>query len=111
MKKRKPNARERELKAQWDKMVAAHAKPLEKGAAAKAVKGKSILSRKPNVFIPEDRNPRVIASVDSGKGNATKKEAMQYSGDAMVGLAQMHKSNQIPLFTKEHIEDVTKMRR
>lgn len=30
-KPRKPNARERELAAEWDKMMAAHSKPLGKG--------------------------------------------------------------------------------
>lgn len=111
MKKRKPNAKERELKSQWDKMVALHARPLEKGAKAKAVKATSILSHKPNVFIPEDRNPRHIASVDSGKGNAVKKEAVQYTGDAMLGLATLHKSNTVPIFNTEAAKDVTKMRR
>lgn len=92
-------------------MVAAHARPLERGAKAKSVKATSILSHKPNVFIPEDRNPRTIASHDSGKGNATKKEAVHYTGDAMVGLAQMHKSNLVPIFNTEAAQDVAKMRR
>lgn len=111
MKKRKLNARERELKAQWDKMVALHAKPLERGARAKAVKGTSILSHKPNVFIPDDRDPRTIASVDSGKGNATKKQQVQYSGDAVLGIAVMHKSCLQPIFNTEAAKDVAKMRR
>jgi hypothetical protein len=65
----------------------------------------------PQLAIPEDRNPRNFASVDSGKGNATLPDAKQYTGDKIVGLATMHKSNLVPIFNHEAAKDVAKMRR
>lgn len=111
MKKRKLNAKQRQLVAEWEQLQARHSKPLERGAKAKAVKASSILSHKPNVFIPEDRNPRQIASVDSGKGNAVKKTQIQYSGSEVIGIAVMHKSCMQPIFNTEAAKDVAKMRR
>ena len=111
MKKRKLNAKERDLKAQWEQNLAQWAKPLERGAKAKAVKATSILSHKPNLFIPEDRNPRIIRSVDSGKGQAVKKEVTHYTGNQMLGVSQLHKSNMVPVFSDESIKDISKMRR
>lgn len=111
MKKRKLNAKERELKAQWEKSLAQWAKPLERGAKAKAVKASSILSHKPNLFIPEDRNPRAIKSVDSGKGQTAKKATVFYSGTKMLGIGTLHKSNSIPVFSTDDAQDIAKMRR
>ena len=41
-------------------------------------------------------------SSDSGIGTATKKPAMQYTGERkLVGIAMMHKSNLVPVFADE----------
>lgn len=112
MVKKKLTAAQRELKAAWDASLARHAKPLERGAKAKAVKASSEAKRKlPLLTIPEDRNPRLIESFDSGKGYAAKRAHQEYTGDAMVGISQMHKSNMVPVFNSEAIKDISKMRR
>ena len=41
---------------------------------------------------------------------ASKKE-MYYTGDKLVGIGQMHKSNAVPIFKKEDAEDIARMRR
>lgn len=41
---------------------------------------------------------------------ATKRE-MQYTGDKLVGIATMHKSNMVPVFKQEDAEDIARMRR
>lgn len=48
----------------------------------------------------------------SGGGNGTKKETMKYTGDLIVGIATMHKSNAVPVMkgTKQ-AEEIAKMRR
>lgn len=112
MKKRKLTAAQRELKTAWEASLALHSKPLEKGAKAKAVKASSTKKRKmPLLTIPEDRNPRFIESFDSGKGYAAKRAQPEYTGEAMVGISQMHKSNMVPVFNSEAIKDISKMRR
>lgn len=52
-----------------------------------------------------------IPSLDSGVGNATLKPVNVYTGDLMKGVSQMHKSNAVPVFRQEDIEDIARMRR
>jgi hypothetical protein len=52
-----------------------------------------------------------IGSVDSGIGHAVKKASPVYTGDAMIGIGQLHKSNAIPVFSQEDAIDISKMRR
>jgi hypothetical protein len=52
-----------------------------------------------------------IPSLDTGRGIAAKKEVTQYTGTAMLGIGQLHKSNSIPVFQSEDAIDIAKMRR
>ena len=52
-----------------------------------------------------------IPSVDTGCGVAAKPADKVYTGDAMIGIGQLHKSNGIPVFRQEDAVDVSKMRR
>ena len=52
-----------------------------------------------------------IPSMDTGQGLAAKKEIQQYTGTAMIGIGQLHKSNAIPVFNQEDAIDISKMRR
>jgi len=61
--------------------------------------------------IPADRNPRQYPSRDTGVGIAAKREVTQYTGTAMIGIGQLHKSNSIPVFQSEDAVDIAKMRR
>jgi len=40
-----------------------------------------------------------------------KKEEKVYTGTEIIGIAQMHKSNLIPIRGKKQAEDIAKMRR
>jgi hypothetical protein len=45
-------------------------------------------------------------------GNSVKKERMQYSGERkLIGIATMHKSNQVPVFEEQDAKDIANMRR
>lgn len=48
----------------------------------------------------------------TGGGSGTKKETLKYTGDLIVGIATMHKSNAVPVMkgTKQ-AEEIAKMRR
>jgi len=39
------------------------------------------------------------------------KERMVYSGESMIGIATMHKSNAVPVFSTESAKDISSMRR
>lgn len=52
-----------------------------------------------------------IPSVVTGVGVAVKKPVQQYTGDAMIGLGQLHKSNTVPIFKAQDAVDIAKMRR
>lgn len=57
------------------------------------------------------RDTSNIPSVDTGQGIAAKKETKQYTGDAMIGIGVLHKSNSVPIFKQEDAEAISKMRR
>jgi hypothetical protein len=63
------------------------------------------------VVVDPRRLTNHIPSLDTGKGIAVKKEVTQYTGSAMLGIGQLHKSNAIPVFSKEDAVDISKMRR
>jgi hypothetical protein len=63
------------------------------------------------VVVDPRRLTHNIPSVDTGLGVAVKKEVQQYTGTAMLGIGQLHKSNAIPVFSKEDAIDISKMRR
>jgi hypothetical protein len=63
------------------------------------------------VVVDPRRLTNHIPSLDTGVGVAAKKEVQQYTGTAMLGIGQLHKSNAIPVFSKEDAIDISKMRR
>ena len=63
------------------------------------------------VVVDPRRLTNHILSLDTGRGVAVKKEVQQYTGTAMLGIGQLHKSNSIPVFSKEDAVDISKMRR
>jgi hypothetical protein len=52
-----------------------------------------------------------IPSLDTGIGNATLAAPKVYTGTKMLGVAQLHKSNAVPVFSSEEIVDISHMRR
>lgn len=59
----------------------------------------------------DDNQPR-IPSLDTGvTGAVNVRMPMQYTGDKIVGISTLHKSNAIPVFSKQEAIEVSKMRR
>ena len=53
-----------------------------------------------------------IASLDTGvKGAVNVRMPMQYTGDNIVGIGTMHKSNAVPIFSDQEAKDISSMRR
>ncbi len=93
-----------QLQESWNDIVKKYA-PSVKISATKPKK----LSYSLNV--PEERSTKHIPSVDSGIGNATKAAPKVYTGTKVKGIATMHKSNAVPVFTDEEAVEISKMRR
>ena len=58
------------------------------------------------------RETRKIPSLNSSMmGGATLKPKQVYTGDKMLGIGTLHKSNAVPVFSVEEAQDMAKMRR
>ena len=57
------------------------------------------------------RSTRHIPSLDTGQGIAARPADKVYTGDAMLGVSVLHKSNGVPVFRQEDAVDISKMRR
>ena len=102
-KKRKPNAKQRELQASWEAIL--------KKYDIKETKKRVVVRSAPVRVIRDGADTSHIPSLDTGLGTAVKKESPVYTGDEMIGIGQLHKSNAIPVFKKQDAEDLAKMRR
>jgi hypothetical protein len=93
----------KELQKKW--AVEAEDQKRKRGLAAAPLKGSYSLT------IPEGRNTTAhIKSVNTG-GNALLKPSPVYTGTKVKGIATMHKSNAVPVFSDEQAQDISKMRR
>ena len=93
----------KELQKKWG--IEAEEKKRTRGLTAPS------LSSSYSLKIPEGRNTTAhIKSVDTG-GNAVLKPAKVYTGTKVKGIATMHKSNAVPVFSDEEAQDISKMRR
>jgi hypothetical protein len=93
----------KELQKKW--AVEIEDKKRTRALAAEPLKGSYSLT------IPEGRNTTAhIKSVNTG-GNALLKPNPVYTGTKITGIATMHKSNAVPVFSDEEAIDISKMRR
>jgi phosphotransferase system HPr-like phosphotransfer protein len=100
----------RDLEESWKELLKRQGLELEEKKRKRAMSAESLTSVY-SLKIPEGRNTTAhIKSVDTG-GNATLKPVKQYTGTKIVGIATMHKSNAVPVFSNEEAQDIAKMRR
>jgi hypothetical protein len=103
-KKRKPNAKQRQLAQEWQELIAKH-------APKKITKVKSISVKLPSLLVPPGRETPSYPSLNSNVYGCGKKETVFYTGDKMKGIGTLHKSNAVPIFTDEEAKDQANMRR
>jgi hypothetical protein len=100
----------RELDESWKELLKRQGVEQEERKRSRGLSAPS-LSSSYSLTIPEGRNTTAhIKSVDTG-GNATLKPAKVYTGTKVKGIATMHKSNAVPVFSDEEAVDITRMRR
>ena len=100
-KKRKPNAYERQLAAEWDAIV-------KKYEPKKPIKYNAVTWQPKKSYVRETEH---YPSLNTFGGSATKPEPKVYTGDKVIGIATLHKSNAVPVFNSEEAVDISKMRR
>jgi hypothetical protein len=104
-----PNSKQRKVpkaqQAQYDEWL----KSIE------AMKPKSlrpmVVAKSPVVTGVVVRETQKIKSLDTGLLAATKSATKVYTGSKMMGIATMHKSNAVPVFSDEQAKDISNMRR
>ena len=92
----------KEIQKKWG--VEAEDRKRNRAMTAEPLKGHYSLA------IPAGRSTAHIPSRDTG-GNATLAPAKVYTGTKVKGIATMHKSNAVPVFSDEEAIDISKMRR
>ena len=131
------NTRKRRKKNKTKAMIAAekeHEKFLKRmGICSRSSVGSEHRSSKPRVTGSspvESANSRSVAQSGSAsalgaegqrfksfhsdqlpKGVCAKPEPKVYTGDVIIGIAQMHKSNAVPIARKQDAVDISRMRR
>ena len=92
-KPRKPNAKQRELAADWEKLL----KKYETKTVTSA-KAKTLTQTKPFIL-------------ETGYHDCSKKKQQTYTGTKMIGIGTLHKSNAVPVFSEEDAVEISRMRR
>ena len=101
--------RARELDSSWKELLK------RQGIEAEEKKRRRALAAEPLVYrldTPVGRsNTHHIPSLNTAGGVATLAPAKVYTGTKVKGIATMHKSNAVPVFSDEEAIDISKMRR
>jgi hypothetical protein len=100
----------RELEESWKELQKKWSVEVENKKRKRALSAEP-LSGNYSLTIPEGRNTTShLNSVNTG-GNALLKPSPVYTGTKVKGIATMHKSNAVPVFSDEEAADISKMRR
>ena len=99
-----------QLDASWKELLKRQGLELEEKKRKRAMSAEN-LNTVYSLKIPEGRDTTAhLKSVDTG-GNATLAPAKVYTGTKVKGIATMHKSNAVPIFSDEEAVDIARMRR
>ena len=98
----------RELDASWKELQKKWAVEADNKKRTRAMKAEPLSYK---LSAPPGRgNTHHIPSVNTG-GNATLAAPKVYTGTKVKGIATMHKSNAVPVFSDEEAVEISKMRR
>jgi len=99
----------RELDASWKELLKRQGIEAEEKKRSRALKAEPLTYR---LSTPIGRTTtHNIPSLNSGAGVATLAPAKVYTGTKVKGIATMHKSNAVPVFSDEQAVDISRMRR
>ena len=98
----------RELDESWKELQKKWAVEAEDKKRKRAMKAETLTY---NLSTDTTRSTKHIPSRGDGTGNATLAPAKVYTGTKVKGIATMHKSNAVPVFSDEEARDISRMRR
>jgi len=99
----------RELDLSWKELLKRQGVEAENKKRARAMKAEPLVYR---LETPVGRsNTHHIPSLNTFGGVAALAPAKVYTGTKVKGIATMHKSNAVPVFSDEEAIDISKMRR
>ena len=100
----------REQEESWKELLKRHGVEQEQRKQKRAEKAPQLSAS--YLSYPPGREPKQhIPSKDTGVGIAAKAPDKVYTGTNMLGIATMHKSNSVPVFSAEDAVEISKMRR
>lgn len=100
-KPRKLTAAQRKLQNDWEIMLKKH--------PVKSFISKTTTYKPEKSFVRETQD---YPSLDTGLGTATKPiGTLKYTGNNIIGIGTLHKSNAVPIFSKDSAVEISKMRR
>jgi hypothetical protein len=97
----------RELDASWKELQAKWELDAEEKRRQRALAAEPLSYK---LSTPPGRDTKHIPSLNTG-GNATLSAPKVYTGTKVKGIATMHKSNAVPVFSDEEAHDIATMRR
>lgn len=103
-KAKKPTATQRQLAAEWEAIQ-------KKYAPKKPIKPTSTKLEYKLTTPPGRTTSHRIPSRNTGDGIGASKQTQQYTGDKMLGIGTLHKSNAVPVFSTDEASEMARMRR
>ena len=97
----------RELDASWKELLKNQGLELEEKRRKRALTAEPLVYK---LSTPPGRSTAHLPSVNTG-GNATLAAPKVYTGTKVKGIATMHKSNAVPVFSDEEAIEISRMRR
>ena len=97
----------REQKESWEELLKRHGVEQESRKRKRAMTAETYKAPEP---YRRDTGPRIPSRMTSWDP-CTKPPEKVYTGTNIVGIATMHKSNAVPVFSDEEAVDISKMRR
>jgi len=94
----------RETAAEWEKLLKKHGV-----TQTKVTKTESLTYK---LTTPPGRITNThIPSRNTGDGIGSVKQIPKYTGDKIIGIGTMHKSNAVPIFSDDEAKSISSMRR
>jgi hypothetical protein len=97
----------RELKDDWNALLKQYGIEQEDRKKARALASKEVY-RGPEPYRGFTERTK---STTFTAGPCAKVEPQMYTGDKMIGIGQLHKSNAVPIFSNQEAIEISRMRR
>jgi hypothetical protein len=104
--------RAREQEQAWKELMKKYDIQQEERRRSRAMTSGNLKDSGYTLEIPHGRNTTAhIKSMDTGVGIAVMTPPKVYTGTKVKGIATMHKSNAVPVFSDEEAIEISRMRR